>query len=73
MSQFARHKTMMITKDFEIVAAVLADEYSNTKLFGTHRETRSVETVILKMADSFENNYPRFNRMKFLRACGYGG
>jgi hypothetical protein len=63
----------MSRKDYEKVAAILREE---NDFAGDGRDLASrtaravVATVTVKMADMFAEDNPRFNRAKFLEACG---
>lgn len=49
----------MSRKDYELIAAVIA-AYPN----------REAKLVALRLADAFVLDNPRFDRVKFLKACG---
>lgn len=54
----------MTKKDYELIARVLRDESSDGQAY------RPDETLCLAMADALAEDNPRFDRVKFLVACG---
>jgi hypothetical protein len=67
----------MSKKDYELIARALKDSKPQSKLNANYQDNvyfeRMVvwESVINKVAAEMENENPRFNRAKFLQACGY--
>lgn len=53
----------MTTKDFELIARVLADTYCTEDRLG-------VKAVAYRMADMLARTNDRFDRERFLRAAG---
>jgi len=65
---------MVSKKDFKAVAEIIS-EYTgqNAAYFnGIHRRevTQTVRHVTNKLADYFAAQNPRFNRERFMKACG---
>ena len=61
----------MTRRDFELIASAV----KNARLYGNHSTERgdAVTTVALNLADALETNNTRFDRARFLTACGVGG
>ena len=57
----------MTKKDYELIAGVLNTEYTGYKL-GWERE--AIRITIIGLAEVFEQDNPKFDRNKFLEACG---
>lgn len=55
----------MTKKDYELIASVIYSLY-----LGHTDWTRSCEQVTSRFADKLAENNPKFNRSKFLQACG---
>lgn len=54
----------MTKKDYELIADSLRTSY-----FNTHK-SRDVRLAIIDMADALQITNSKFNRDKFLKACG---
>ena len=64
----------MTKKDYELIARVLKDQLEScfthvNKQIGTI-EAYSVECVVKQLTKELEQDNPRFNRQKFMKACG---
>jgi hypothetical protein len=63
----------MTKKDYELIAGVITDTTEMTKILGG-LDMESAERVISllsgKLASSLEMENPRFDRARFLTACG---
>lgn len=55
----------MTKKDYELIASVL---YCKTE--DDNRDLTTNVTIILELADALQAENPRFDRDKFLTACG---
>lgn len=73
----------MSRKDYEAIASIIHDRFSwldkeqnkavETGVFTTGHDTgfvSALETVAVELADHFETDNPRFDRARFLAACG---
>jgi uncharacterized protein (DUF1800 family) len=67
----------MTKKHYEAIACIIKSTYNNAKLYnGTmYRDTASerletIEIIVSRLADYFASDNPKFNRTKFLQACG---
>ena len=54
----------MTKKDYELIASVLRER------LGDSYDNAYARLLVKKMADVFEAHNPKFNRSKFLKACG---
>jgi len=62
---------MMTRQNFKVIAAILKDnliidpysEYEDGRVAQVHY-------IAVELADAFQNDNPRFDRVKFLEACG---
>ena len=52
----------MTRKDYVLIAEVIATSW--------HTSTDTKRTIALNMADALQNDNPRFDRERFLVACG---
>lgn len=59
---------MMTRKHFEAVAAKIAATKAIAK---TDHERINLQNLACRLADSFEQANPRFNRERFINACGF--
>jgi hypothetical protein len=57
----------MTKKDFELIASWIYKEYHNRQDSG---ESNLLEKLANDIANNLETKYPRFNKEKFLQACG---
>lgn len=57
----------MTKQDFEAIAAVFAGDYASCANDG---ERRKVVGLALSLSDVFKRTNPRFDRVRFLKACG---
>ena len=55
----------MTRKDYELIAGVIKAQREKM-----HNETETVDEVALAMAEALEDTNDRFDREKFLTACG---
>ena len=65
----------MTRKDFELIAAVFAGTFAHLRAAaagaGVSREAdRATVLNAMRMADALATDNPRFDRARFLRACG---
>lgn len=67
----------MTKKHYEAIASVIASTYKNAKLYtapnykNTARERcESIEVIAVRLADYFASDNPKFDRQRFLAACG---
>ena len=60
----------MTKKDYELIAAVLLANVTGQKELGFERIVESLFTVAEELATEFEVENPRFQRQRFLLACG---
>lgn len=56
----------MTTRDFELIAEVLSEVQAYTNV-----DRGTIELTSKRMADSPYGTNPRFDRERFLRACGF--
>ena len=54
----------MTRKDYVLIAEVIATSW--------HASAESKNDLAVKMADALETENPRFDRERFIRACGVG-
>jgi hypothetical protein len=59
----------MTKKDYELIARVLR-ETSVLCLGGSYKDARAIQAYAEAFADEFALTNPRFNRERFLAACG---
>lgn len=57
----------MTKKDYELIAAAIADAVRNAPNAGGHSYHYDIAS---NPADRLERDNPRFDRFRFLRACG---
>ena len=69
----------MTKKHYEAIAAIIASTYNNANLYTTpgYKDTakerrETLETTASRLADYFAQDNPRFDRTRFLAACGIG-
>ena len=60
----------MTKKHYEAIAAIIASTYRNALLYKSVRATESIEVTASRLADYFAADNPKFNRSRFLIACG---
>jgi len=60
----------MTKKHYEVVASVLLANITGQKELGFERIVESLFTVAEELATEFEIDNPRFQRERFLLACG---
>jgi hypothetical protein len=61
----------MSRKDYVAVAAVIASEVLQLRRVGNLDAVDTVYTMTKVMADVFGSDNPRFDRDRFLAACGF--
>lgn len=57
----------MTKKHYELIAGVIA---ISRKVEGTGERSQAIYYVTQRLADEFQKENTRFNRAKFLEACG---
>lgn len=64
-------------KHYEAIAAIIGSTYNNAKLYTlpNYKDTararcETLEIAASRMADYFASDNPKFNRVRFLQACG---
>jgi hypothetical protein len=62
----------MTRKHFEAVAEIVKEELDWRKSMGQMVEARVVISLARRFAEMFEAENDRFDRRRFLRACGAG-
>lgn len=60
---------MLTRKHYEAIAEILS-EHKDDSQYSTVIDERRVESISLSLADYFEKDNPRFDRDRFLEACG---
>lgn len=60
----------MTKKDFELIARVLSEQLASTTADTPRDAVTAVECVAYRFARALANENPRFNRGRFLAACG---
>lgn len=60
----------MTKKDYELIARWLKYTMYDDGQVNTELEVAGIEQVCENLAIAFEQNNPKFNRSKFLKACG---
>lgn len=61
----------MSKKDFELIASVLSEALADSlRAGGDNYDEDSNEYIATRFADVLGQTNPRFNRERFLRACG---
>ena len=65
---------MLTEKDFKAVAEILAEELDPACLCSEDpcSECLCVERIRIQLADYFATQNPRFDRKRFMKACGLG-
>lgn len=63
----------MTRKDYELIAAELrvASEEAYQEIRNFHEARDAVRHVALRLADALTTTNPRFDRQRFLTACGF--
>ena len=65
---------MLTKKDFKAVAEIINKHTGRSAAYfnGIHRPevTQTVQRITDKLADYFTTQNPRFDRSRFMRACG---
>ena len=59
----------MTKKDYELIARAFYNQMTSTTVFGTSEQLAIKGTAMLLSVYLAEQN-PKFNRSKFLKACG---
>ncbi len=61
----------MSKKDYQLIAAVI-QPYAN-RLYEIRAQDmeKAVETMAIMLSDAFRHDDPRFDKDKFLKACGF--
>jgi hypothetical protein len=57
----------MTKKDFEAVAKMIKENW----VFSQKRSTYLLQGVVFKIADYLQTKNKRFDRSKFIKACGF--
>lgn len=60
----------MSKRHFEAVARVLRDALEHEQFADSRAGARVAESIARELADVFADENPRFDRARFLRACG---
>ena len=61
----------MTKKDYEAIARIINCVYDNTSLSDYARGVRATQHVIAnQLSDVMQADNPRFDRVRFLKACG---
>ena len=66
----------MTKKDFELIARCVKTEHDKSSRAGWSHESESkawrlaTESIALNLADALASGNPRFDRERFLKACG---
>jgi hypothetical protein len=60
----------MTRKDYVIIAEVIADLMASQKDRGAFAHAPSLDEVARELAYALEGDNPRFDRARFLTACG---
>lgn len=67
----------MTKKHYEAIAAIIKSTYTNAKLYNginyrdtAHERCETLETTSIRLADFFAQDNPKFDRERFLEACG---
>lgn len=61
----------MSRKDYEAIAAAIKAEATEWGDLVTESDKQVLRAVAQRIARVFESDNPRFDRAKFLRACGF--
>ena len=64
-------RNMFSKRHYEAIAKVIKDHNVNDKL-PSHRSTECCYYVVADIVDMFERDNPKFDRVRFLDACGLG-
>lgn len=62
----------MTRKDYQLIANTLAAERAYHADLGQAYAAETVESVAARLADELADDNPRFDRERFLKACGVG-
>lgn len=60
----------MTRRDFELIAAAVKKAYESNQERGRQGEAEGAFDVAVSLADALVASNPRFNRERFLKACG---
>ena len=62
----------MTKKHYEAIAAIIASTRNNATLYPSngHARGETLEVTASRLADYFTTDNPRFDRARFLQACG---
>lgn len=65
----------MTKQDFELIASHIRESWIDNEgpSAAPHKQWRGVESVAYRLASALERTNPRFDRARFLRACGVEG
>lgn len=58
----------MTKKDFELIASSLKKSFEEAQ--GNLNQEVTIEGLIIDLSDTLAGKNPRFNKEKFLKACG---
>lgn len=60
----------MTRQDYELIAQVFERQYEAASSLGEGDAMEAIEDAAFDMATAFEASNPRFDRKRFLAACG---
>ena len=60
----------MTKKDYELIAGALKDVHNRVKIGTVESSYDTLSDVIATLASELEHDNPRFDRDRFLTACG---
>lgn len=61
----------MTRKDYFLIASVFHNGYEQVSMTGTDDDAIFLNSMADHMGDLLAEDNPRFDRTKFLKACGY--
>ncbi len=61
---------MLTKKYYEMIASAIAAEHAQRKHWGEHVHNEAIESIALNLASAFAADNPKFDRARFLKACG---
>lgn len=62
---------MFAKRHYEFLAQSLAASMRNQNQLGHYAQETGIASAVVDLADRLEQNNPRFDRDKFLKACGF--
>lgn len=60
----------MTKKDYELIAGEIALEYQKYIKYNELDQAQAIWILAMHLKNAFVQNNPKFNRSKFLKACG---